>query len=317
MDVSLFQLEGYNLISQGYICSTHGGLAMYLRDSFNYKTLDIYNKSDIWEGKFIEISSNLLQKNIILGNIYRPPRDITDNYNLFISQLTPVLDLLNRKNSHVVIAGDFNIDLLKINERDIVNTYFDTITSLSFFPQITLPTRLSQNRGTLIDNFLLKLTNFKHSPTTGILMSNISDHFPYFISLDCGKIFESNPKYTYIRQNTSESYNNFQKEISTSNIFDKMNKNPNTNPTENYNLLENICKHAFENNFPTKKVKFNKYKHKKSSWITRGILISMANRDKLYKEPKRLPLTQRNMISAKPIYTHIIIFLRIILNNFL
>ena len=42
---------------------------------------------------------------------------------------------------------------------------------------------------------------------------------------------------------------------------------------------------------PVKWVKFNKYKHKKSSWITQGLLNSIKYRDKLYK---RLKLTDPN-----------------------
>ena len=37
---------------------------------------------------------------------------------------------------------------------------------------------------------------------------------------------------------------------------------------------------------PTKLVKFNKYKHKKSMWITQGILRSIQYGDKLYKKIK-------------------------------
>ena len=35
---------------------------------------------------------------------------------------------------------------------------------------------------------------------------------------------------------------------------------------------------------PTKKVKFDKYKHKQSEWITESILISIKYRDKLYRK---------------------------------
>ena len=289
-DMSIYQLDGYNLISQGYICSRHGGLAIYLRDSFDYKTLSIYNESEIWEGQFIEINSNLVQKKIVLGNIYRPPRDVNENYNNFINEFTQVLNLLKNRACEVIIAGDFNIDLLKINEKNIVNTYFESITSLSYFPQITLPTRLSQNRGTLIDNFLLKFSNFNKSPTTGIIISNISDHFPYFISLDYIKVYEPNPKYIRIRTNKPNSQENFLQEINSSLLYEKLDKNPTANPAENYQIMEKICKQALNNHFPSKTVKYNKHKHKKSSWITQGIVISIAHRDKLYRELKKTPV---------------------------
>ena len=42
---------------------------------------------------------------------------------------------------------------------------------------------------------------------------------------------------------------------------------------------------------PSKWVKFNKYKHKKSSWITQSLLKSNKSRDKLHK---RLKLTYPN-----------------------
>ena len=50
VDLSLLQLPGYTLISQSTICSSHGGLAIYLHDTFNYTLLPIYKRSTIWEG---------------------------------------------------------------------------------------------------------------------------------------------------------------------------------------------------------------------------------------------------------------------------
>ena len=41
------------------------------------------------------------------------------------------------------IAGDYNIDLLKVKQKTIINQYPDTLISLSCFSKITLPTRLS------------------------------------------------------------------------------------------------------------------------------------------------------------------------------
>ena len=40
-------------------------------------------------------------------------------------------------------AGDFNINLLKLNESETCCEFFDLLTSQSLFPHITLPTRLT------------------------------------------------------------------------------------------------------------------------------------------------------------------------------
>ena len=52
-DTSLFQLDGYTMLSQGKICSGHGGLVIYISTRFHYKHLSLYKKSYVWEGQFI------------------------------------------------------------------------------------------------------------------------------------------------------------------------------------------------------------------------------------------------------------------------
>ena len=71
----------------------------------------------------------------MLGNVYRPPRDMNENYQTFIDELTPVLYDLQKRQCEVVIAGDYNIDLLKVKQKTIFNQYLDTLISLSFFSQ--------------------------------------------------------------------------------------------------------------------------------------------------------------------------------------
>ena len=117
---------------------------MYLKENLIYKILDMSLKSNIWEGQFIEIYvDSMCPKKIILGNIYRPPRDINENYRQFIDEFTTVLAKLEISQSDVITAGYFNIDLLEIHEKTIFGDYFDAITGHSFFPKITLPTRFS------------------------------------------------------------------------------------------------------------------------------------------------------------------------------
>ena len=136
-DTSLFQLYGYNLISQGKRCSTRGGLIIYLKYTIKYKLIDIEANSNIWEGQFIEIEQeNVGNKKIILGNVYRPPRDTNENYNQFINEFVPILSDFGKSKSDVIIAGDYNIDLLKVLEKPVFSEYFDAVTALNFFPKI-------------------------------------------------------------------------------------------------------------------------------------------------------------------------------------
>ncbi len=60
-----------------------------------------------------------------------------------------------------------------------------------------------------------------------------------------------------------------------------LNSDLDTDSNLNYNTLHEIIQQAKLKYMPIKLVKFNKYKHKISPWITRGILQSIHYRDTL------------------------------------
>ena len=66
----------------------------------------------------------------------------------------------------------------------------------------------------------------------------------------------------------------------------KFSQGENDDPNLNYNLLDDLLNASMNKHIPMKLVKYNKYKHKKSKWITNGILHSINFRDKLYKRLK-------------------------------
>ena len=99
---------------------------------------------------------------------------------MFIQEIEPILKELEKSNTESILTGDLNINLLKINDKPIFNEFLDTVISHSFYPKITLPTRLTTQRGTLLDIFYCKLSNATADMKTSILVSEISDHFPYF-----------------------------------------------------------------------------------------------------------------------------------------
>ena len=89
--LTLFQIPGYTLISQGAICSSHAGLAIYVQEHYDYKLLSCGQHTKIWEGLFIEIDNKEFKKKVKIGNMYRPPRERNENYQSFLNELSPVL----------------------------------------------------------------------------------------------------------------------------------------------------------------------------------------------------------------------------------
>jgi uncharacterized protein YifN (PemK superfamily) len=287
-DVSLLQLNGYNLISKGKSSSLHGGVAIYLKENFRYKILNISSQSNIWDGIFIELLPHEslhhhFSKPLIIGCIYRPPRDNSTNYNCFISELDQILHDLQRNNNEVAITGDFNIDLLKIRHKANFNDFFETMLSNGYIPKITLPTRLSHHSSTLIDNIFVRMSDNFSATTAGVVMANISDHLPCFVSLDYLVINKSCQKYIKIWSRSENSLYNFKNEVSRNCDIENFHYTGITGPNLNYNILNDKIQEAYKIHVPVEVVRFNKHHHKHSKWITSGILSSIKFRDKLYK----------------------------------
>ncbi len=90
-DISQIQLEGYQCIPQGKSCNSKGGLIIYSCNKFEYICKLQLTKYKTQEGQFIHVNGKHLLKPIIIGNIYRPPKDILENYNEFINEFSPIL----------------------------------------------------------------------------------------------------------------------------------------------------------------------------------------------------------------------------------
>ena len=221
---------------------------------FTYTTKKKLNTYENWEGHIIQIKTGSAgAKDITIANIYRPPRVLMENYREFLNELTPVLADLESNNSEKIMTGDFNIDLLKIHDKAIFSEYFDLLTSHSFFPKITLPTRFSNNHGTLIDNIFCKLSEATLDTTSGILIKKFSDHQPCFSVLNDIKFKPDPIKYVKVAKNDEQSIANFKTELISSPIFDILVKDPKSDPNINYNILHETILTAKEKNTSQKK----------------------------------------------------------------
>ena len=74
--------------------------------------------------------------------------------------------------------------------------------------------------------------------------------------------------------------------LASSEICKKLDVSPNADTNINYNIILDEIDRAKNKCMPSKMVKLKKYKHKKSSWITQGLLKSIRYRDHLYKQLK-------------------------------
>ena len=288
-DLSLLQLPGYQLIHQGGKCTKHGGLIIYLNGNYNYKIRNLFINSNIWEGLFSDIKGGNLCRTFTIGNIYRPPHDNNNNTNIrqFISELSPIISILQSENIYAAIVGDFNINLLQISEREKFSDFFDLMCTNNFFRKISFPTKFAGHSCSLIDQIFCKTPNKKHvTISSSIIFSNISDHLPCIANLCISENTKQQQKFVRNRAINDTAINNFRDEFSDIDISSLLNANLATDPNNDYEKFEKLITTSYYRYFPDKCVKFNKYKHKRSNWITSGILKPIEFRDKLYKRLK-------------------------------
>jgi hypothetical protein len=161
------------------------------------------------------------------------------------------------------------------------------VTTNGFLPNITLPTRVSDTTASLIDNFYCKLNN--KTTSSGILTHKISDHQPYFVTLLHKAQAHSKYKTVKVRTINQAAITAVGEDIRTA-VRD-LNSSDNASPCENYSVVLATLQNSINEHLPIRTVKFNRHKHKKSPWITSGIIKSIRERDKLYVKSKHATST--------------------------
>ena len=117
--MSQLQLTDYNYTIQGTRCSSRTELLIYVHQKYNFTILTNPHQHDKLKCQLVKITGGDLKKYIIILNTYRSPNDLQAHYRQFIDEFTTLLTSLDKSNSEIIITGDFNINLLKLNEKAI------------------------------------------------------------------------------------------------------------------------------------------------------------------------------------------------------
>ena len=124
-------LPGYSIEYTNRIGREKGGVCMFISDEVKYKLRkDLCHATSNFESCFIEIESKN-SKNTVLGVVYRAHTDIDD----FVSEIDPILKVLNSEKKQIYIMGDFNIDLSKVDSHRPTHDYLEFIYSYSLMPR--------------------------------------------------------------------------------------------------------------------------------------------------------------------------------------
>lgn len=282
----LFSIDGYDdfhsLRSDG---RRGGGISVFISNSFDAK---IIKQSTIIhkciETLFIEITR--LDRKILIAVAYKPNKS-DDQF--FIDKLCNHLNKnFKTKYDEIILTGDFNFDLLKHEENNSTLNFLSSLTSLSLIPVISKPTRITDTSATLIDNiFVLNPVNF----TSGIIVSDISDHFPTYINIKDLFLNKNSDscktlKYRLINETT---INEFCLNVSSHDFSDIENLD---DCSAAMDQLTDVIDDAFKMSCPIK-TKNISYKNFIKPWISNEIVKLIKKRQNYYI------LYRKNVISKK------------------
>ena len=291
--ISKLNMDNYHMHYQLSKVGKSGGLVIYIHESIDAEELPFFKDSPtkLWEGQTIQISTDELNKPLLIHNIYRPPREKSrpglfnsarEKHDIFLKEFDPYLDKINKQTSESIIVGDLNYNLLEINSNSIVQEYYDMMTTHERVPQITVPTKINKLSCQLYDHIFTPFRS-KLLLDSCVHLAHISDHEPTILSISTFKPDRTKNKFIEVKENTNENMEKVIVKLTELMQTTQFDTNLANNPDENYEKLDNLIQISL-NEIPTKKIKVSKYNTKRSPWITNGLLNSIKKRDMLYKQ---------------------------------
>ena len=276
--VDNFAIPGYVLLNACLESHRRGkGAALYIKDTLNYKPLDNLSiKTPGFQSVFVEIC-NSRSSNTIVGTMYRSPTFDPKEFLEYVDKIMPKLTT-----KRVILAGDFNLDLAKMNQVGSVRKFVSCLMMHGFVPTIMLATRVTSLSKSIIDNIFI---NDPHNLLySGVLVDDISDHLPIFaiMKMDKNNKIAANCNHSY-----SAAFNYAHIEKLGNNVKQKLaGFNEKQNPEECALLLTSTIKSELDRLSKRKKA----MKHEPvQPWITPSIVQSINVKNKLHRKFVRNP----------------------------
>ena len=179
------------------------------------------------------------------------------------------------------MCGDFNIDLLKIDENNSYYEFYNTLCSYGYLPKIIQPTRVTDRDTSLIDNIFTN--NLSDSTVSGNILLTLSEHFSQFLSVK-RKITDYSKTKIFQRDYSKFDDMMFRDDVSIQNFTFNFNDINNEFGDFYFKLSGCVDRHA-----PIKELTPKEIKLKSKPWITPTIMKMIKLRDKFFKRKKRQP----------------------------
>ena len=121
--------------------TSHGGVGFFIKDflEFNERNGLGFNSPVDFETCFVELVIHN-KTNVTLGCFYLHPSSSIPVHQFNSQFIEPMLKQVASENQFCSLLGDFNINLLKVENNEGINAFHNNMTSYFFSPSILQPT---------------------------------------------------------------------------------------------------------------------------------------------------------------------------------
>ena len=271
---NLYDLDGYESIYQDKIFNKKkgSGVALYISSNLVFTKMNeqSYVNGGI-ESLFVKI---VHPKSVfIAGVIYRPPGGDVKKFNESISSIMSSFN----DSDKVYILGDFNINLFERNAH--VKTFEETYMCNGFSPIISCSTHNKPHcKNSCIDNIFVRNITIANN---GTIKTDISHHKSLF---SVSETEQTGP--TKTESNCFKVYYCYSKENLEKLSSYLLSNLEQTNPT-NISELAEIIQRSIDEACKLRNPKSSKRNSQNNPWISKGLINSIAKRDRLYFKWKK------------------------------
>lgn len=280
-NVDIFHIKGYSHEYNIRPKKIGGGVSLFLSTHLMYTRRHDIQLNPVFNSVTVDIQRHELNcsKDVTVILVYRPPNT---NSLLFFKDLERILNLLKLENKYVFLFGDLNYDTFKLNQtssKHVDTENFNNILSeFNFSKLIHKPTRIKPPSATLLDNIYTNMPITIDNCQSGILISDISDHFFVFGMFSSLKIKAYDKQITR-RPFTQKNISKFSRILNDTDYHNIIYTN--LNAQLSFSFYYNFFSESFNSCFPEELVKI-KYKNR-NTWMTGSLIKCIEKNHKLYK----------------------------------
>ena len=272
----MVNIPGYEFVGTERENRKGGGVGFLISKELHYNSReDLGLMEEYLECKFIEIA--MKGRNVLCGSLYRPPNS---NLKMFQQAMNKMMGKIKPSIHDSIVGMDHNLDLLKYNSHIGTSEFMNNLLDNSMFPCISKPTRITKTTATLIDNIFVNC-RLHASYKSGIILDDISDHFPSLIVIQDLFAKKREPKTIVTRSITDCKIESL---IYDLNGIDWAKYLDQTDPSKDYEIFISKLTKLMDTHIPLRSKQIPVKQYMCEPWITKGLRKCCKKSLKLYEK---------------------------------